>query len=80
MCQITLAVWMSLSLLKTSNHNQDIISSTGSKNNRFIDMHKESKYPIYNEGDLDKIVKIEIHEETEKYILRGKERELRKQN
>ena len=48
--------------------------------NRFIDLHKEAKYPIYNKGDLDKIVKIEIHEETEKCILRGKERELRKQN
>ena len=68
MCQITHDVWMSLSLLKTSNHNQDGISSTGSPNNTFIDLHKEAKYPIYNEGDLDKIVKIEIHEETEKNI------------
>ena len=30
------------------------------------------KYPIYNKGDLDKIVKIEIHEETEKIYTKGK--------
>ena len=71
MCQITPAVWMSLSLLKTSNHNQDVISSIGSRN-RFIDLHKEVKYPIYNKGDLDKIVKIEIHEETEKIYTKRK--------
>ena len=62
---------MSLSLFETSNHNQNVISSTGSKN-RCIDLHKEVKYPIYNKGDLDKTVKIEIHEETEKNILREK--------
>ena len=61
MCQITNDVWMSLNLTETSNHNQNVISSTGSKNNTFIDLHKVAKYPIYNEGNLDKIVKIEIH-------------------
>ena len=57
---------MSLNLTETSNHNQNVISSTGSRKNSFIDLHKEVKYPIYRKGDLDKIVKLEIHEETDK--------------
>ena len=71
MCQITHDVWMSLSLFDTSNHNQNVISSTESKNNMFIDLHKEVKYPIYSKADLDKIVKIEIHEEIEKICTKG---------
>ena len=35
-------------------------------------MHKEAKYPIYNKVDLDKIVKMEISEETTIHHTKGK--------